>query len=179
MRHTGLNWGQGLHVIPFRSVNSYFLCWKGFPVAMCMSNDLSSSIKQRKVSTLTPWVPLERSLWLPLPQLKETMFVWRQACPSHLGGHCRVLSLKTSLCVFWACLSLLLACAEVRFPSFRASFWVRLVLGTLNIHEVMYYLFQSWGGYKNILHWQCLWIAFIISSPHHPHIYFLSSAFLQ
>ena len=114
----------------------------------------SGHLNHMSPSGVVPLVP-------SLPQLKETMFVWRQAC------------------IFWACLPLLLACACVRFPSFSAGFQVLLVLGTLNIHEVIYYLFQSWEGYKNIPHWQCLWIAFTISSTHHPHVCFPSCACLQ
>lgn len=104
---------------------------------------------------------------------------WRQAHPSCLGVRWCVLSLKAPLRVFWACLSLLLACAWVRFLSFGAGFQVLLVLGTLDIHEVIDYLFQSWEGYKNVPRWQCLWIAFTISSPHHPRVCFLSCVFLQ
>lgn len=106
------------------------------------------------------------------------MFVWRQACPSHLEGHCCIFFKDIPVC-FLDMSFITASLVRLRFPSFRAGFWVLLVLRTLNIYEVMYYLLQSCEGYKNILHWQCLWTAFTISSPHHPHIYFLSGAFLQ
>lgn len=91
-----------------------FLYRRGFPVAMCMSSDLSRPSKQRKAAKgchLPGVGPSGVVLLVPpfayhlcwLPRLKETRFVWRQTQPFFLRGCYCLLSLKI-FCIFWVCL---------------------------------------------------------------------------